>query len=523
MSDQPIPPNPPQSPTPSPKPPADHYGNALWLVPAALVGVLCLCLTIVASFAGVGWALNAGRPVAISTLAQISLPNQATAPATATPLPPTPLPAEATAQAVWPLVLSDSFDNNNHNWTTESTTTADSTIKVTLTSGKYRWEIKAPTQGFFAPGLFDMAPLADFWSAVEFNQVQGSKTALAGIIFRVADDGFYSFSVTQQGQFRFFLNYKGQITNSQTWDDPKVKLNATGNKLAVSASGSHFIFFLNDQFVGQADDTRLPQGWVGVVLGVPADTQATIFEFDNFELHAPAYTQAEVPAATAAAQVVATQAGLPLFLEDHFTNNSLGWTVGNVDDDYASLQQTVAGGKYTWRATAHRGVFWSEIPNQIAPDNFYYSVDVQKTDGPADSDYGLIFRNHESDLYYFAIDDNRTVSVSSRLDGKWAQLLTKFNNQAIHPGALNHLSILAQGSHFTFFINDQYVGEVDDNHLSFGYAGLAMELLNPNDAGVYEFSNYQLRNLKATSSATGTAPAQIVTHTPVPTATRVAP
>lgn len=492
----------------------DTFGNPWVLVPAALIALACLCLVGVASLAGAGWALRAAQPVALSTLSQISLSTPSPAPHTATP---TLASAQATATAVatWPLLLSEPFDSNTNNWLTQSSTTTDGTYKISLAGGKYRWEVEAQTQEFFSPGLPDFPPVSDFSTSVEFDQLQGSDLAVAGIIFRAGNDGFYCFTLNQQGLFRFFLNYKGQLTNSQSWQEPKVKLNAHNNKLAVSAVGSHFIFFLNDQIVGEADDTRLTNGWVGLAMGAPVSTQTAIVEFDNFEVHTPAYDASVAPAATAGAQLLATQANLPTFLQDDFTSNDHGWTTGNDDNDYVSIRQSLTAGKYDWQLKAHKGVFWSEIPKDLAPDNFYYTVDVQKAKGPSDSDYGVIFRNHGSDLYYFAIDDNRVASVSLRSGSQWSALLTKYNVQAIQPGEVNRLGVIAQGSHFTFYINDQYLGEMDDTHLSFGYAGLAMELQNPDDLGEFLFSNYQLRNLKSVA----TTPVQIVTHTPVPSAT----
>jgi len=49
------------------------------------------------------------------------------------------------------------------------------------------------------------------------------------------------------------------------------------------------------------------------------------------------------------------------------------------------------------------------------------------------------------------------------------------------------------GSHFTFYINDQYVGEADDDQLSTGTIALAVGLDNAEDQAVFEFDNLELR------------------------------
>jgi len=64
---------------------------------------------------------------------------------------------------------------------------------------------------------------------------------------------------------------------------------------------------------------------------------------------------------------------------------------------------------------------------------------------------------------------------------------------AIRPGGTNRLTVLAEGSHFAFYINEQYVGEADDDRLSRGQLGLAIELADAGDTAVFEFDNFEMR------------------------------
>jgi hypothetical protein len=56
------------------------------------------------------------------------------------------------------------------------------------------------------------------------------------------------------------------------------------NQLAVRGTGSHFEFFINEQFVGEADDSEFRSGIVGLVTGFPNAGDKAVFEFDDFEL-----------------------------------------------------------------------------------------------------------------------------------------------------------------------------------------------------------------------------------------------
>ena len=58
---------------------------------------------------------------------------------------------------------------------------------------------------------------------------------------------------------------------------------------------------------------------------------------------------------------------------------------------------------------------------------------------------------------------------------------------------MNRLAVVAEGAHFVLFVNDQYVAEVDDDRLSSGMVGVAVDLFDPGDEAVFEFDNFELR------------------------------
>jgi hypothetical protein len=56
---------------------------------------------------------------------------------------------------------------------------------------------------------------------------------------------------------------------------------------------------------------------------------------------------------------------------------------------------------------------------------------------------------------------------------------------------VNDLNVNAVGSHFTFSINGQVVGSIDDDKIPSGRSGVFIEADDPGRA-VYEFSNFEL-------------------------------
>ena len=61
------------------------------------------------------------------------------------------------------------------------------------------------------------------------------------------------------------------------------------------------------------------------------------------------------------------------------------------------------------------------------------------------------------------------------------------------PGEANRLTVIGRGSHFTFYINDQYVAEAEDDRLTAGDVGVAVELLDDGDSAVFEFDDFEVR------------------------------
>ena len=55
------------------------------------------------------------------------------------------------------------------------------------------------------------------------------------------------------------------------------------------------------------------------------------------------------------------------------------------------------------------------------------------------------------------------------------------------------MTVLGEGSHFRLYINDQYVGEAEDDHLAEGEVGLTITLYNAGDEAIYEFDRFEVR------------------------------
>jgi len=152
-------------------------------------------------------------------------------------------------------------------------------------------------------------------------------------------------------------------------------------------------------------------------------------------------------------------------------------------------------GKYVWGIQANKGVFWSDTSYLagMGKGDFYLSVEATKTNGPADADCRLILRSDGGRYYSFAVNANGF--GFSLYDKTWKTLQKWTASSAIRTGTgqPNRLAVLVEGSHFSLFINDTLVGEVTDDTLQGGSAGLAVELEKQGDKARFEFDNFELR------------------------------
>lgn len=136
-----------------------------------------------------------------------------------------------------------------------------------------------------------------------------------------------------------------------------------------------------------------------------------------------------------------------------------------------------AEGQLQLEITSPNLIAWAELKDQ-AFGNFVLEVDASQLGGPDDNSYGIIFRVKNPSAYYsFDISGDGYYAVRRRDEtdgGSWTRITEDWlQSSAIHQGAsTNRIKIVAQGSHFTFYVNDQQVAEADDDTYRSGAIGL---------------------------------------------------
>ncbi len=408
-----------------------------------------------------------------------------------------PVPAPLPGPSSCSLVFTDNFTSAVNDWgipAQQPNTDQWGTFTERIGNGTFHIEANT-TKGVFY-SFWPKASASDLNLSVDAQMVSGGPSSSAyGLIFRRDSNGNkYIFEVRNDKQFAVYLLNGGQWTTLIDTTPSNAIVPNGVNHLNVVAQGAHFTFSINNQQVGAIDNTQLTTGQVGVGLDMDSGTQA-VFEFSNFVLCSPS---GNVPSnnIAPAPPAVNLPSNWPLVLLDHFASNSNGWNISDTQpnsDSRGTYVERIGNGTFHLEVNATQSVFVSHWPNLAAVGDLNVSVDVNMISGQTSAvSYGLIFRRDEnSNKYVFDVSNSRQFAVWLFNQGQWTTLIDWTSTNAIQPNGVNHLNVVAQGSHFIFSINNQQVGTIDNPQLASGKVGVGLDV--ESGQAVVEFSNFEVR------------------------------
>ncbi len=120
-------------------------------------------------------------------------------------------------------------------------------------------------------------------------------------------------------------------------------------------------------------------------------------------------------------------------------------------------------------------VAWTKC-TQVEYSDFILDVDATQVSGPDNNSYGVIFRYglEAKEFYTFLISgDGFYVFTVDGADRDEPELLVDWTeSSAINKGAqTNHIKIAAVGENMKYYVNDQFLGEVQDTRFGTGVVG----------------------------------------------------
>jgi hypothetical protein len=181
-----------------------------------------------------------------------------------------------------------------------------------------------------------------------------------------------------------------------------------------------------------------------------------------------------------------------VFLED-FSTNKKEWPTGIRNTDYANTSREFDGGQYLWTITSKRGfVAWVEPTVNRSYSDFHATIECTLF-GSDTAECGLIFRMDPSDnYYYFDVDNSGRFSFYLRYKDEWEKIIGQTSNSQIKIGKPNRITVIAEGSHFIFLVNDKFVAEAVDDRVGVGSIMMAYSL-DDNEQATFKFDNFEIR------------------------------
>ena len=387
-------------------------------------------------------------------------------------LQPTPVPKPTQMVSIesadqWPILLSESFDDNRNDWPIGHFDDRYATGAWEIAEGEYQWDVTA-RQDVSKRVTPNVEAVSDFFLTVEARQNWGPDNASYGVIFQDENgEDLYYFGINEMGVFSFFLLYKDQWQALIDWTSTDAIKPGTSNRITIVAVGSHFTLKINNALVGEVEDDHLDRGHVGLSVELYNQGDHAGFAFDNFELRTP-------------------------FVQDQVMNPhdecSSSMDHGNYEDAVYTCQTSAMlykDANDTWnQAEALHTTGWAHhnLGNYLSALDFYQQAlplrnEAGDTRGEGQTlhNIGLAYQHmseYESALEYY----EQALDVRQRIGDRWGQGWTQ-NNMGKSYEALGEYekaqTHLGMALELGYEIEDQEM--VGEAHLNLGVVAMDLE------------------------------------------------
>lgn len=341
-----------------------------------------------------------------------------------------------------------------------------------------------------------------------------------GVVFRAKTDGtlYYVFTVTQDGKYNVALYQNEKYTDLIPYTASSLVKTDADNYFKIVMRGSRFDFFLNDEYLDSVTDATIARGVVGYFFynGEPSTEvgfdQLTI---STFTPPPPPPTPNGTLTPTSTPTVLPTE-------EPTYPAWSANFTTGCdlFEGDSEIRQYGCANGTYVMhhkQATTRYAYYDENYEDAVI------SAQGHWVSGTGAHEYGIVLRaNTEGTLYYvFTVTADAKYNIALYKDNKYTNIVPYTLSPIVKIGTeTNRFRIVMRGSHFTFYLNDELIEQVDDATIASGKVGLFFYNEKP-DAQV-AFDALSVSTFAPTTpAATGSAPQPTRSDaTPVPVPTR---
>ncbi len=193
-----------------------------------------------------------------------------------------------------------------------------------------------------------------------------------------------------------------------------------------------------------------------------------------------------IPMSEADQAAVERQEGWTAAVEETFTGGTIhsdvDWPHGPETGDFFRAERTFVDECYLWHidffaipAECCRSFTLAFLPD-LTVDDFLLTVDFTKHSGDDGIQYGVVYHYVDLDNFYiFDMNDIGNMGTAVWHQGEWKAIFTpSFRHSPIRAYSTNRLTLSVESGHALVFINDEYVGQYDDNRVPSGKLGFVV-------------------------------------------------
>lgn len=225
--------------------------------------------------------------------------------------------------------------------------------------------------------------------------------------------------------------------------------------------------------------------------------------------HTPSVTPVQLfPAPTVpAGKTPSTSQGVisksPFTFFDDFSVEQGYWDTGGsilADNRMGTIDLSIVDGNYRWVAVPtapdpNVALWHREMPKNVpALANFDLEAEFIQTGEARETQYGFDFRQNEKGYYTFHIDNlgRYVFALYDESTQKWDEIIKWTNTPHLDLTGPNTLRVVAKGSRIQLFINNQLVGNVNENRLSDGNAGISITVWGKDKTSILETTKFSI-------------------------------
>ena len=349
---------------------------------------------------------------------------------------------------------------------------------VELNSPSYKTSVFEPQKRSFDDATIELEVLTN-----------STKTATSGdfrygLAFRRSGDQYYAFTISPRTKKWFVLKSSpSELSVLKEGTDEDIHDLDVNDKLRVDAQGPNFMFYVNDQFVGEASDPDYSAGEIGFYVE-SFDSANTHIHFDTLVIR---NLLAPQPA----------ELGTELLFHDDFTNPATSWPERKFDNYFIGYHEPEYYHVELTGPSYKTSVF---EPQKRNFEDFTIELEVltasAKTAPEGDFRYGLAFRRSGDQYYAFTISPRTKKWFVLKSSPSGLAVLSEGTAENIHDLDVNDvLRVDAQGPNFLFHINDQLVGQATDSDYTGGEVGFYVESFDSPNTHIH-FDTLSIRDFQ---------------------------